>query len=94
MAKKGTAKKRGNCQRKGKKRERYTTFDVVQLIREKKITRGLELINFAEMQKNEGKTVLSLDRIGHMDPALDRSRAYTPKESCFCVLEKRYCFRL
>ena len=59
MAKKGTAKKRGNSQRKGKKRERYTTFDVVELIREKKITSRLELINFAERQKNEGKTVLA-----------------------------------
>ena len=50
---------RGNSQRTGKKRERYTTFDVVELIREKKITSRLQLINFAEMQKNEGKTVVA-----------------------------------
>ena len=34
MTKKGTAKKQENSQHKGKKRERHTTFDVVELIRE------------------------------------------------------------
>ena len=40
MAKKSTAKKRLNSQRKGRKRERYTMFDVVELIREKKSQAG------------------------------------------------------
>ena len=59
MAKKGTAKKQRNAQRKGRKRERYRAFDVVELIHEKKITSRLRLINFAERQNNEGKTVLA-----------------------------------
>ena len=58
MAKKGT-KKRGKSQRQGRKRERYTTFDVVELIRESKIKNRLELINLAVKQQNEGKTVLA-----------------------------------
>jgi hypothetical protein len=58
MAKKGT-KKQGKSQRQGRKRERYTTFDVVELIRESKIKNRLELINLAVKQQNEGKTVLA-----------------------------------
>ena len=54
LAKKSTAKKQQNSQRKGRKREQYTMLDVVELIHEKKITSRLELINFALKQKNEG----------------------------------------
>ena len=40
------------------KRERYATFDVVEIIRRNKIKSRLELINLALRQKEEGKTVL------------------------------------
>ena len=54
MAKKGS-KKRGKAQRQGRKRERYTTFDVVEIIRQQKIKSRLELINLAVRQKYAGK---------------------------------------
>ena len=41
------------------KRERYATFDVVEIIRRNKIKSRLELINLALRQKEEGKTVLA-----------------------------------
>ena len=42
-----------------RKREHYTTFDVVEIIRCNKIKPRLELINLALRQKEEGKTVLA-----------------------------------
>ena len=48
----------GKC-KKQRKRERYTTFDVVEIIRRNKIKSRLELINLALCQKEEGKTVLT-----------------------------------
>ena len=42
-----------------KKRERYSTFDVVEIIREHRIKSRLELISLAVKQKEVGKTVLA-----------------------------------
>lgn len=51
-AKKG---KRMASKRKGRKKERYTTFDVVEIIRQNKFKSRLELVGFAIKQKNESK---------------------------------------
>lgn len=52
-------KKGGRNKAIRKKKERYTTFDVVEIIRKNRIKSRLELINFALLQKNEGKSVLA-----------------------------------
>jgi hypothetical protein len=57
-AKKAAGKATGRKLAK-KKRERYSTFDVVEIIREHGIKSRLELISLAVKQKEVGKTVLA-----------------------------------
>ena len=52
-------KKRVVGKASNKKDKRYTTYDVVEVIRQSKVTTRLELINLAMSQKEHGKTKLA-----------------------------------